>query len=196
MACAVNMAYANRQLILYRIRRVFAEVFGRSPESLGMRQVYDVCHNTAKLETHPAPGGGTRRLLVHRKDATRALPPGAADVPDTYRDLGQPVIIGGSMETGSYLLCGQESGAPAFFSTAHGSGRTMSREQAKKRFHGRSLLEDLAARGIYVRTESLPGLAEEAGGAYKDIDEVVRSVKTAGLSRPVVRFTPIGNLKG
>lgn len=195
MKCAVNMSFANRQVILHRIREVFSEVFGKSPEDLGIRQVYDVTHNTAKLEEHSV-GGRKKRLLVHRKGSTRAFGPGMGDLPEDYRKTGQPVIIGGSMETGSYLLAGVETGAQTFYSTAHGSGRTMSRHTARKKYQGKSLARDMMNRGIYVRTTSYKGLAEEAGGAYKDIDEVVRATELAGISSRVARFVPIGNIKG
>jgi tRNA-splicing ligase RtcB (3'-phosphate/5'-hydroxy nucleic acid ligase) len=195
MKCGINMSFANRQIILHRIREVFSAVLGRDPHELGMRMLYDVAHNTAKLETHQV-GGRARRLLVHRKGATRAFGPHMPDVPAAFRTLGQPVIIGGSMETGSYLLLGVASGGHAFYSTAHGSGRTMSRKQAKKQFPGKQLQSDLARRGIYVRSASYAGLAEEAGAAYKDISAVVEATTAAGLSRPVARFTPLGNVKG
>jgi tRNA-splicing ligase RtcB len=195
MQCAANMSFANRQVILHRIREVFSQVFGRDPADLGLRMVYDVAHNAAKLETHTVDGE-RRQLLVHRKGATRAFGPGMPGLPAEYRNIGQPVIIGGSMETGSYLLTGVASGAATFFSTAHGSGRTMSRTKAKKSFHGRDLQRRLETRGIYVRTASYSGLAEEAGAAYKDIDAVVEATARAGLSGPVVRLTPIGNVKG
>lgn len=195
MKCAINMSFANRQVILHRIREVFSELFHRDISDLGLRQVYDVAHNTAKLEEHVVDGK-TRRLLVHRKGATRALGPGAKDLPEIYRETGQPVIIGGSMETGSYLLTGLESGAQTFFSTAHGSGRTMSRKQARKLFQGKELLKKMESRGIFVRSASYAGLAEEAGAAYKDIDEVIRAADLAGISKPVVRLAPIGNVKG
>ena len=195
MQCAANMSLANRQVILHRIREIFGIVFNRTPTELGLRMIYDVAHNMAKLETHMVDGV-SRELLVHRKGATRAFGPGMPGVPPEYRDTGQPVIIGGSMETGSYLLTGLPGGAGTFFSTAHGSGRTMSRTKAKKLFHGRELQRTMEERGIYVRTASYRGLAEEAGGAYKDIDAVVDATERAGLSRRVVRFTPIGNVKG
>jgi len=195
MQCAANMSFANRQVILHRIREVFSAVFQRDPNDLGMRMVYDVAHNTAKLETHVIDGA-RRELLVHRKGATRAFGPGMPGLPSEYQKIGQPVIIGGSMETGSYLLTGVEGGAATFFSTAHGSGRTMSRAKAKKSFHGRELQRTMEARGIYVRSVSYGGLAEEAGAAYKDIDAVVDATARAGLSRPVARLTPIGNVKG
>ena len=195
MQCAINMSFANRQMILHRVREVFSAVLGRSARDLGLEMVYDVCHNTAKLEEHEV-GGRRRRLLVHRKGATRAFAPGMPDLPAAYRTIGQPVIIGGSMETGSYLLRGVATGRAAFFTTAHGSGRTMSRHAAKRQFHGKQLEKDLAQRGIYVRTVSYAGLAEEAGAAYKDIDAVVAATARAGLSQPVVRFVPVGNVKG
>ena len=194
MCCAANMSFANRQVILHRIREVFMEVFGRSPGALGIRTVYDVSHNTAKRERHLV-GGRERELLVHRKGATRALPPGHPELPARYRAVGQPVVIGGSMETGSYLLAGTEGGG-AFFSTAHGSGRTMSRRQARKRVRGRQLLRDLAKRGIVVRAASLSGVAEEAGFAYKSVDAVAEATERAGLSRRVARLVPVGNVKG
>ena len=195
MCCAANMSFANRQVILHRIREVFAAVFRRDQAALNLRMVYDVAHNTAKLETHEIDGR-RRRLLVHRKGATRAFAPGAAGLPPEYARCGQPVIIGGSMETGSYLLTGAGSGAASLFSTAHGSGRTMSRTKAKKIYRGRDLQRSMELRGIYVRTASYAGLAEEAGGAYKDIDAVAEATERAGLSHRVVRFTPIGNVKG
>ncbi len=196
MKCACNMSFINRQLILHRIREVFAEVFGRDPVDLGLRQVYDVSHNTAKLEKHMTVDGRERQLLVHRKGATRAFGPGRKELPAIFQDTGQPVIIGGSMETGSYLLAGAAGGAQTFFTTAHGSGRVMSRHKAKQMFRGRALQHDMEERGIYVRTASYPGLAEEAGAAYKPIDEVITATAQAGISRPVVRFVPIGNVKG
>ncbi|GIX48019.1 MAG: RNA-splicing ligase RtcB [Candidatus Tectimicrobiota bacterium] len=195
MKCGINMSFANRQVILHRIREVFSSVFGRSAEDLGMHMVYDVAHNTAKLERHVVDGQ-ERTLLVHRKGATRAFGPGLEGLPARYRELGQPVIIGGSMETGSYLLVGVPAGAQTFFTTAHGSGRTMSRTRARKQWRGQQLQRELESRGIYVRSVSWSGLAEEAGGAYKNIDDVVEATELAGISKRVVRFTPLGNVKG
>src|SRR5438094_307365 len=195
LKCGLNMSFANRQVILHQVREVFSEIFGRSAEDLGMRVVYDVSHNTEKLERHVIEGKD-KTLLVHRKGSTRAFGPGREELPASYRDTGQPVIIGGSMETGSYLLVGTASGENTFFSTAHGSGRTMSRTKARKQWHGKQLQRDLEARGIYVRSTSWAGLAEEAGGAYKDIDEVIAATELAGISNPVARFSPIGNVKG
>jgi tRNA-splicing ligase RtcB len=195
MKCGINMSFVNRQVILHRIREVFSEIFKRSAEDLGMDMVYDVAHNTAKLERHLVDGK-ERSLLVHRKGATRAFGPGMEDVPERYKSVGQPIIIGGSMETGSYLLAGVSSGAQSFFSTAHGSGRTMSRTKARKTWQGDQLQKDMEARGIYVRSTSKSGLAEEAGGAYKNVDDVIEAAELAGISKRVVRLTPIGNVKG
>ncbi len=195
MKCAVNMAFANRQMILHRIREVFSSVFDKPAEALGMHMVYDVAHNTAKLENHIV-GGKKRQLLIHRKGSTRALGSEPEGLPRIYRETGQPVIIGGSMETGSYLLAGLTTAADTFFSTAHGSGRTMSRHQAKRMVRGKDLQKEMAGRGIYVRTDSWGGLAEEAGFAYKDIDKVTEATELAGLSKRVARLLPVGNIKG
>jgi tRNA-splicing ligase RtcB len=197
MKCAVNMSFVNRQVILHRIREVFGELFGRDPMELGLHQVYDVTHNTAKVERHVVPGERrSRELVIHRKGATRAFAPGMEDLPAIYRKVGQPVIIGGSMETGSYLMVGVQTGAETFYTTAHGSGRAMGRHEAKRRFQGRELERQMRERGIYVRSVSAAGLAEEAGAAYKNIDEVVEATELAGLSRRVARLVPVGNIKG
>jgi tRNA-splicing ligase RtcB len=195
MKCAINMSFVNRQVILHRIREVFSDVFHRDPADMGLRQIYDVAHNTAKIERHQIDGEW-KNVLIHRKGATRAFGPGMEGVPRAYMEAGQPVIIGGSMESGSYLLAGMESGRSTFYSTAHGSGRTMSRAQAKRQFRGRELQQQMEKRGIYVRTASFSGLAEEAGPAYKNIDAVVDAAERAGLSRRVVRLLPVGNVKG
>ncbi|MFE8070885.1 RtcB family protein [Marinobacteraceae bacterium S3BR75-40.1] len=195
MNCAINLSFANRQVILHRIRQTFEDVLGRSARELGLEQVYDVAHNTAKLEEHEV-NGQKRRLLVHRKGATRAFGPGMHDMPEAYKPWGQPVILGGSMETGSFLLRGTAEAAKTFYSTAHGSGRTMSRRQAKKTWRGETLRQEMEEHGIYVRATGMAGLAEEAGGAYKRIDDVVEAIDRAGLSRPVVRLRPVGNVKG
>jgi tRNA-splicing ligase RtcB len=195
MKCGLNMSFANRQVILHRIREVFSDVFGRSAEDLGMHQIYDVAHNTAKLERHVVDGK-ERSLLVHRKGATRAFGPGMEGIPSRYQETGQPVILGGSMETGSYILAGVPSGDRSFFSTAHGSGRTMSRRKARKSWRAEQLQKEMQERGIYVRSTSKRGLAEEAGGAYKNVDDVIEATELAGLSKRVVRLLPIGNIKG
>jgi tRNA-splicing ligase RtcB (3'-phosphate/5'-hydroxy nucleic acid ligase) len=195
MGCAVNMSFANRQVILHRIREVFSDVFSRSPEDLGMEMVFDIAHNRGTIERHEV-NGKTRELIVHRKGATGSYYPGRTEIPERYREDGSPVIIGGSMETGSYLLVGGPRAGETFCSTAHGSGRTMSRTKAKHMVNGRELLRNLEERGIYVRTVSYPGVAEEAGFAYKDIDDVVEAARLAGISLPVVKLVPLGNVKG
>lgn len=196
MNCAANSAFANRQIITHRVREGFTRVLGKSEQEVGLDVVYDVAHNIAKLETYVIDGT-ERQLLVHRKGATRSFGPGSKHIPDDYHAVGQPVIVGGSMETGSYLLAGTKHAMETTFgSTLHGSGRTMSRTKAKKMVRGEKLKQSLLDRGIAIRTASLSGLAEEAGFAYKDISEVVRTVHELDISRRVVRFLPIGNLKG
>lgn len=196
MACAANAAFANRQVILHRIRECFSKVFNTSPENLGMHLVYDVAHNIAKVEEHKV-NGETRKLIVHRKGATRCFGPGRKELAPVFRELGQPVIVGGSMETGSYLLLGTEKALEETWgSTAHGSGRTMSRTKAKHLVRGETLQKEMERRGIYVRTVSYSGLAEEAGFAYKPISEVVDVMHNLGISKKVVGFKPIGNVKG
>jgi len=196
MTAAANSAFANRQVITHRVREVFSRVFGRDARTLGLDVVYDVCHNTAKLERHLVDGR-EMELVVHRKGATRAFGPGAPDVPPAYRAIGQPVIIGGSMETGSALLVGTAHAMEETWgSTAHGAGRTMSRAQAKRLVHGDALIRDMAARGIVVRAASRSGVAEEAGFAYKDLSAVVDVLHRLDLSRRVATLSPIGNIKG
>jgi tRNA-splicing ligase RtcB len=196
MLAAANTAFANRQVITHRVREVFARVFGRDARALGLSVVYDVCHNTAKLERHLVEGQPLD-LVVHRKGATRAFGPGAPDLPERYREVGQPVIIGGSMETGSALLVGTARAmTETWGSTAHGAGRTMSRAQAKKRVWGETLIRDLEERGILVRAASKSGVAEEAGFAYKDLGAVVDVLHRLDISRKVATLTPIANIKG
>jgi len=192
MNCAANTAFANRQVITHQIREAFAAVFGRSGEELGMELVYDVAHNIAKVERYLEG-----ELVVHRKGATRAFGPGSQDLPACYRSVGQPVICGGSMETGSYLLVGTtRASEETFGSTMHGSGRTMSRTQAKRAIRGEQLQQEMKQRGILVKAVSMSGLAEEAGFAYKNISEVVESVERAGITKKVAELRPIGNIKG
>ncbi len=196
MNAAANTAFANRQLITHRVREVIGRVFGASARELGLALIYDVCHNIAKLERHVVNGEPVE-LLVHRKGATRSFGPGAADLPDAYRAVGQPVIIGGSMETGSALLVGTPRAMDETFgSTAHGAGRTMSRAQAKRQARGETLIKDMEARGILLRAASKSGVAEEAGFAYKNLDEVVDVVHRLDIARKVVSLRPIGNIKG
>ncbi|OQW57692.1 MAG: RNA-splicing ligase RtcB [Proteobacteria bacterium HN_bin10] len=192
MNCAANTAFANRQVITHQIREAFARVFGRSAEELGMHLVYDVAHNIAKVERY-AEG----ELLVHRKGSTRAFGPGRAELPELYRRTGQPVICGGSMETGSYLLVGTDQAMrETFGSTMHGSGRTMSRAQAKKSVRGEQVRQQMKEHGIIVKAVSMSGLAEEAGFAYKNISDVVETVDRAGITKKVAELRPIGNIKG
>jgi len=196
MACAANSAFANRQVILHRIRECFSKIFGQDAESLGMHLIYDVAHNIAKVEKHKIDGQ-RKELVVHRKGATRCFGPDNPAIAPIYRDIGQPVIVGGSMETGSYLLVGtKEAEDETFGSTCHGSGRTMSRTKAKKMVRGQELQKRMEQRGIYVKAVSMSGLAEEAGLAYKDISEVVHTMELAGISKKVVALRPIGNVKG
>lgn len=195
MACAANMAFANRQVILHRIRECFSKVFGKSAEELGMHQVYDVAHNIVKMEEHEIDGK-KKMLLVHRKGATRSYGPEFKELPAKYKKIGQPVIIGGSMETGSYLLVGTEKAKETFNSTAHGSGRTMSRTKAKHEVVGEKLQKEMEAKGIYVKSVSFAGLAEEAGIAYKDINEVIDTIDKAGISKRIAKLIPLGNIKG
>jgi len=193
MCAAVNYAFANRQMIAHWIRDVFAKVLGSSK---GMRQVYDVCHNVAKVERH-AVGGAVRELCVHRKGATRSFGPGRPEIPAAWRAVGQPVIIPGSMGTASYLLVGTaEAEELSFGSTAHGAGRVMSRHEALRRFRGEQIRDELAKRGIELKSANWRGVAEEASAAYKDVDEVVRVSHEAGLGRLVAKFAPVGVMKG
>jgi len=196
MACAANMAFANRQVILHRIREGFSKVFNQRAEDLELDLIYDVAHNIAKVEEYKIDGK-KKKLIVHRKGATRAFGPGNEELTKVYQETGQPVILGGSMETGSYLLVGtKKAEEETFGSTAHGSGRTMSRTKAKKFVRGEKLLRDMEKKGIYVKSVSMSGLAEESGMAYKNISDVVDAINQAGISKPVVGLKPIGNVKG
>jgi len=193
MCAAVNYAFANRQMIAHWIRDVVARVLGTAR---GVDQVYDVCHNVAKVEEHEV-GGRSKRLVVHRKGATRSFGPGRPEVPSVYRAVGQPALIPGSMGTASYVLAGtKEAEALSFGSTAHGAGRIMSRHEALRRFRGEKIRDDLARRGIALKSTSWKGVAEEAAEAYKDVDEVVRVSNELGLGRVVARLAPLGVMKG
>ncbi|MFB6109603.1 MAG: RtcB family protein [Halodesulfurarchaeum sp.] len=197
MNAAINFAWVNRQLITYQTRQTFASVFETDWQDLGMELLYDVAHNIAKKETHEVDGEEAE-FYVHRKGATRAFPPGHPDVPVAYRDVGQPVIIPGSMGAGSYVLRGGEQSLErSFGSTAHGAGRLMSRTQAKQEYWGEDVQDELEARDhIYVRAESGATIAEEAPGVYKDIDEVIRVSEELGIGDPVARTFPVLNIKG
>jgi tRNA-splicing ligase RtcB (3'-phosphate/5'-hydroxy nucleic acid ligase) len=196
MTCAANNAFANRQIIAHNIRRAFTEVFGKSEPELGLQTVYDVAHNIAKIERYEIDGR-MQEVIVHRKGATRSLGPQSNDLPARYKDIGQPVLVGGSMQTGSYLLAGTDlARQETYGSTLHGSGRTMSRMQAKKMVRGDQLRREMEEQGILVRAASLSGLAEEAGFAYKKIDDVIDAVDKIGISLKVAKLIPIGNIKG
>ena len=192
MNCAANTAFANRQIITHQIREVFSKVFEQSPESLGMHQVYDVAHNIAKVERYREGD-----LLVHRKGATRAFGPGHPSLPVVLREVGQPVLVGGSMGTSSYVLAGTTGNEEKGFSSAcHGAGRAMSRRAALKKWSGRQISDALLAEGIIVRSRSPRGIAEEAPGAYKDVGAVVEATEHAGLARRIVRLRPLICVKG
>jgi len=192
MRAAINCALANRQILTHLLREVFRRMLPQARLPL----LYDVSHNTCKVEAHRADGG-VRKLYVHRKGATRAFGPGHPDIPAALRDAGQPVLIGGSMGTGSYVLAGtKESEALAFSSACHGAGRAMSRHQALKTWQGRKVVDELAARGIVVKSPSMRGVAEEAPGAYKDVAAVVDAADAAGLARKVARVEPLVCIKG
>jgi tRNA-splicing ligase RtcB len=192
MRAGINCALANRQIITHLVRRAFAQVFPAADLTL----LYDVSHNTCKLEEHRSDGV-LKPVLVHRKGATRALGPGQPDLPQGLRDVGQPVLIGGTMGTSSYILVGtRESERLSFSSSCHGAGRAMSRHAALRRWHGRQVIDELAARGIIVRSPSSRGVAEEAPGAYKDVTAVVDAADRTGLSRKVARLEPLVCVKG
>jgi len=192
MRAGINCALANRQILTHLTRQAFADII---PEA-GIGLLYDVSHNTCKVEEHEIEGH-KRRLFIHRKGATRALGPGHPDVPEGLRPAGQPVLIGGTMGTASYILAGtRESERQAFSSACHGAGRAMSRHAAKRQWNGRAVLDDLARRGILIRSPSLRGVAEEAPGAYKDVSAVVDAAHAAGLARKVVRLEPLICIKG
>lgn len=190
MKAGINCALANRQILAHLTRTTFAKVYPHA----ALETLFDVSHNTCKEETHELDGKA-RLLHVHRKGATRAFAPGHPGLPPAYLAVGQPVIIGGSMGTGSYILAGA-SGNQAFASSSHGAGRAMSRNQALKRWHGRTLIDELLHQGILIRTRSMRGAAEEAPGAYKDVDEVAEVTEQAGLARRVAFLRPKVCVKG
>jgi tRNA-splicing ligase RtcB len=195
MACAANFAWANRQLIVHWVRESFERVLNNSAENLDMGIVYDVCHNIAKLEEHEIDGK-KRKVCVHRKGATRAFGPDKPEIPSKYRSIGQPVLIPGDMGTESYLLHGTKEAEETFGSTCHGAGRVMSRHLALKKWRGEEVVRELKNRGIYVHPASFKVAAEEAPSAYKDIRSVVEVTHGVGISKKVVRLTPLGVVKG
>jgi len=192
MRAGINCALANRQIITHLVRQAFATVLPQASLTL----LYDVSHNTCKLESHPC-NGDAKSVFIHRKGATRALGPGHPDLPSGLRDVGQPVLVGGTMGTASYVLVGTGDGERlSFSSSCHGAGRAMSRHQALRTWKGRQVIDELAARGIIVRSPSSRGVAEEAPGAYKDVGAVVDAADAAGLSRKVVKLVPLVCVKG
>jgi len=192
MNAGINCALANRQILTHLTRKCFTRLMPRA----ALETLFDVSHNTCKREQHVVQGK-KRLLYVHRKGATRAFGPGHPALPERYRAIGQPVVIGGSMGTGSYILAGTaESEQRAFSSASHGAGRAMSRHQALKQWRGRQLVDELAAKGILIRTRSMRGVAEEAPGAYKDVDLVAEATERAGLARRVALLRPKVCVKG
>lgn len=196
MRAAANYAWANRQCLMHWTKECFMKVFNISPRELGLTLIYDVAHNIAKIEEHLV-NGKKMRLVVHRKGATRAFPPGHPELPEVYRKLGQPVIIPGDMGRYSYLLLGTEKAMKETFgSTCHGAGRLLSRHQAIKKAKGRAIAREMEDKGIIVRSAGRETLAEEMSEAYKDVSNVVEVVHRAGISRKVARLHPIGVIKG
>lgn len=192
MCAAANYSWSNRHIITYYIRKAWEKVLGKKAK---LKLVYDVAHNIAKIEEHEV-NGQKMKLIVHRKGATRAFPPHHSELPAKYKEVGQPVIVPGSMGTASYLLVGTEKGKETFYTTAHGSGRRMSRHAAIKKFSGQEIIQNLKQRGIIVKCHSLKGIAEEAAGAYKDVEKVVDVTHQAGLSKKVARLVPLAVIKG
>ena len=192
MRCGINCALANRQMLMHLVRQVFK----KEAPAATIRLLYDVSHNTCQQETHKV-GGRDKPVFVHRKGATRAWGPGHAELPAEYRQVGQPVLIGGTMGTASYILVGTEqSERLAFGSACHGAGRNMSRRAATQKWHGKEVAGRLAADGILIRSRSMRGIAEEAPGAYKDVSEVVEATHEAGLARKVAKLVPLACVKG
>ena len=196
MSAAANYAWANRQTMMHWTRDAFSKVLKQSSEDLEMHLIYDVAHNMGKIEEHEIEGKDTK-VIVHRKGATRAFPPGHKETPSKYKEIGQPVLIPGTMGTASYILVGNQKGMDLTFgSTAHGAGRFMSRTRAKREFFGKDVQKKLASEGIIVKSAKAVVIAEEAPGAYKDVDEVVRVSDSVGIATKVVRMRPIGVIKG
>jgi tRNA-splicing ligase RtcB len=196
MACAANYAWANRQCIAHWTRESFSKIFGKSTEALGMKQIYDVAHNIAKIEEHIIDERKLK-VCVHRKGATRAFPAGHKDTPTCYKEIGQPVLVPGDMGRCSFVAVGTEKAmVETFGSTCHGAGRMLSRGAAKRSVKGQDVLQELESRGITIKTGNLPSLAEEASQAYKDVTDVIDVVHHAGISRKVAMAIPMGVIKG
>ncbi len=195
MASAANFAWTNRQLITYWTRESFQKVFHRDPDQLGMRIVYDVAHNIAKIEEYEVDGK-RKKLVIHRKGATRAFPPGHPEIPKAYRDVGQPVLIPGSMGTASYVLIGSPEGLKSWYTAPHGAGRWMSRAAAKRTKRYDQVVAELAQKGIYIRASNRATVVEEMPEAYKDVDRVAKVADAVGIGKLVARLRPIGVTKG
>jgi len=196
MSCGANFAWNNRQLITHGVRNAFKSVLHRSPEDLGMGIMYDVCHNIVKIEEHTVDGK-RRKVAVHRKGATRAFPAGHPETPAAYQSVGQPVLIPGDMGTCSFVLVGLPTAMErSFGSSCHGAGRQMSRKAAERMFRPNEVVKALSDKGIYLHAASKAGIVEEAPGAYKDVEHVVRVAEGAGLTKIVARMVPLGVVKG
>lgn len=195
MSAAANFAWTNRQIITHWVRESFRKVFREDPETLGLEVIYDVAHNIAKIEEHVI-NGEKYKVVVHRKGATRAFPPGHPEIPVDYRSIGQPVLIPGSMGTASYILTGMHEGARTWYSAPHGAGRWQSRGEAIRSHSPDRIIAELGSRGILIRAATKRVLSEEAPEAYKDVDRVVLVADKVKISRPVVRLIPIGVVKG
>ncbi|MBD3215015.1 MAG: RNA-splicing ligase RtcB [Candidatus Lokiarchaeota archaeon] len=196
MACAANFGFCNRQLITHWLRESFEQFFKKDIDDLDLNLIYGVCHNILKIEEHEV-NGSKMKLNIHRKGATRAFPAGHPEIPQDYRDIGQPALIPGTMGSASYLCVGKEKGMDlSFGSTAHGAGRVMSRRSADRKWPARNVLDDLSSRGIHIKAANMRVVAEEAPGAYKDVDQVVQVSHDLGIVEKIARFKPIGVVKG
>src|SRR5512136_1715521 len=196
LCCGANFAWNNRQVITHGVRDAFGKTFGRPAEDLGLHIVYDVCHNIGKIEEHEVDGH-RRKVVVHRKGATRAFPAGHPDTPEKYRHVGQPVLIPGDMGTCSFVLVGLPSSMTrSFGSSCHGAGRLMSRAAATRMYRANEVVRSLGERGIYIHAATKAGIVEEAPGAYKNVEDVVRVAEGAGLTKIVARMVPLGVVKG
>ncbi|MDD5567663.1 MAG: RtcB family protein, partial [Candidatus Omnitrophica bacterium] len=195
MKCAANYAWANRQCLMHLTRLAFERIFNLSWQKLGMFLIYDVAHNIAKIEKHIIDGE-EKNLCVHRKGATRSIPPGHPDLPQKYKKIGQPVIIPGDMGRNSYLLAGREGAAETFYSACHGAGRLKSRTASSRSENADTLLKDLESQGIIVKASGRQTIVEEAPQAYKNVNDVVDVVHNAGLAKRVCRMKPLGVVKG
>lgn len=194
MNCGINCAFANRQALAHLVRVALNKAIGVGEKEI--KTLYEIAHNTAKLEEHDVDGG-KKQLLVHRKGATRAFGPGRKEIPEEYAKIGQPVLVGGTMGTASYILHGTRKGMEETFGSAcHGAGRIMSRNQAKRQFWGENIIKELAGRGIIIRGHSKAGVAEEAPGAYKEVDEIIGVMHNSGVAKKVVKLRPLISIKG